>query len=330
MINITTLAKKVGGKIEGNSELNIHGIGDLKNSPENFLSFLSDKRYYDDFKNSKSLAVIVDEDFSDSKFNKTLIKVKNPVYAYIQLLEIFNKNNNKKVGIHETAIIAQSAKIGKNVYIGPYTVIEENVVIEDFTYISTSCHIMKNVSIGKKTKISSNVSIYNETYIGNEVIIESGTVIGSHGFGLTFHNGENHIIPHIGKVIIEDKVWIGSNCSIDRGTINDTIIGQGTKMDNLIQIAHNVKIGKHCVIAGHSAIAGSTIIGNYVTIAGKVGIIGHLTIEDNCTVASMSQVTKSLKKNSFVSGIPARNHKSNLKLTAQINKLDSLFKNLKK
>ena len=189
---------------------------------------------------------------------------------------------------------------------------------------------MQNSQIGKKTKINSNVSIYNKTSIGNEVIIESGSIIGSHGFGLTFHNGENHIIPHNGRVIIEDKVWIGSNCSIDRGTINDTIIGKGTKMDNLIQIAHNVKIGSNCVIAGHSAIAGSTNIGNYVTIAGKVGIIGHLTIEDNCTIASMSQVTKSLKQNSFVSGIPARDHKNNLKLTAQINKLDSLFKNLKK
>lgn len=330
MINIATLAKKVGGTIEGNSKLNIYGVGDLKNSPENFLSFLSDTRYIEDFKNSKSMAVIVDEEFSDISFNKTLIKVKNPVYAYIQILELFNDSYNNKVGIHKTAIISKNAKVGKNVYIGPYTVVEENVVIEDFAYISMSCHIMENAYIGKKTKINSNVSVYSQTHIGNEVIIESGTIIGSHGFGLTFHNGENHIIPHNGKVVIEDKVWIGSNCTIDRGTINNTIIGKGTKMDNLIQIAHNVKIGNNCVIAGHSAIAGSTNIGNYVTIAGKVGIVGHLTIEDNCTIASMSQVTKSLKKNSFVSGIPARDHKNNLKLTAQINKLDLLFKNLKK
>ena len=330
MISITTLAEKVEGSIEGDSNLIINGIGDLKNSPKEFLSFLSDSRYYNDFKNSKSCAVIVNHNFSDSSNGKTLIRVDNPVYAYIQILELFNKTKKLKNSIHKTAIISEKSEIGKNVYIGPYTVIEDNVKIDDYSYIATSCHINENVSIGKNTKINSNVSIYNDICIGNNVIIESGSVIGSYGFGLTFYKGENHIIPHLGKVIIEDKVWVGSNCSIDRGTITDTIIGEGTKMDNLIQIAHNVNIGKHCVIAGQSAIAGSTTIGNYVTIAGKVGIIGHLNIGDNCTIASMSQVTKSLKDNSFVSGIPARDHKNNLKLNAQMNKLDTLIKKLKK
>jgi len=330
MIDITTLARKVGGAIEGNSDLVINGIGDLKNSPEGFLSFLSDHRYYDDFKNSKSTAIIVNHKFSDASLDKTLIRVDNPVYAYIQILELFHESKKDKIGIHETAIISSKATIGNNVYIGPYTVIDDNVIIGDSCYIGVSCHINKNTIIGKHTKINSNVSIYNDISIGNDVIIESGSVIGSHGFGLTFHNGENHIIPHLGKVIIEDKVWVGSNCSIDRGTINNTIIGTGTKMDNLIQIAHNVKIGKHCVIAGQSAIAGSTVIGDYVTIAGQVGIIGHLSIGDKCTIASKSQVTKSLKNNSFVSGIPARDHKKNLKLNAQFNKLDTLYKNLKK
>ena len=330
MIDITTLARKVGGAIEGNSDLVINGIGDLKKSPEGFLSFLSDHRYYDDFKNSKSTAIIVNHKFSDASLDKTLIRVDNPVYAYIQILELFHESKKDKIGIHETAIISSKATIGNNVYIGPYTVIDDNVIIGDSCYIGVSCHINKNTIIGKHTKINSNVSIYNDISIGNDVIIESGSVIGSHGFGLTFHNGENHIIPHLGKVIIEDKVWVGSNCSIDRGTINNTIIGTGTKMDNLIQIAHNVKIGKHCVIAGQSAIAGSTVIGDYVTIAGQVGIIGHLSIGDKCTIASKSQVTKSLKNNSFVSGIPARDHKKNLKLNAQFNKLDTLYKNLKK
>jgi len=329
MIDISTLAKKVGGSIEGNSNLIINGIGDLKNSPKGFVSFLSDHRYYDDFKNSKSTAVFVNHEFSNSSLDKTLIRVDNPVYAYIQILELFHESKKDKIGIHETAIISPKATIGNNVYIGPYSVIDDNVIIGDFCYIGSSCHINENTIIGNQTKINSNVSIYDYVSIGNDVIIESGTVVGSHGFGLTFHNGENHIIPHLGKVIIKNKVWIGSNCSIDRGTINDTIIGVGTKMDNLIQIAHNVKIGKHCVIAGHTAIAGSTIIGDYVTIAGKVGIIGHLNIGDKCTVASMSQVTKSLKNNSFVSGIPARDHKKNLKLNAQINKLDKLYNSLK-
>ena len=299
MINITSLAKKIKGSIEGNPDLIINGIGDLKNSPKGFLSFLSDHKYYKDFKNSLSDAVIVSNDFSDSRLDKTLIRVANPVFAYIKILEYFNKPKENKIGIHKTAIISSTSKIGKDVYIGPYTVIDSNVYIGDSAYIGTSCHIGENTVIGKHTKINSNVSIYDNISIGNFIIIESGSVIGSHGFGLTFHNGENHIIPHIGKVILEDKVWIGANCTIDRGTINNTIIGTGTKMDNLIQIAHNVKIGNHCVIAGQSAIAGSTTVGDYVTIAGQVGIIGHLNIGNKCTIASKSQVTKSLKDNSI-------------------------------
>ena len=330
MISISTLAEKIGGLVEGDSSLVISGIGDLRNSPKDFLTFLSDNRYHDDLVKSKSEAVIVNHDFTNNNLDKTLIRVDNPVYAYIQILELFDHPKKYNTGIHPTAIISEKSKIGNNVSIGPYVVIDENTSIGDYTMIGASCHIRENCKIGNNVTINSNVTIYDKVFIGNDVIIESGTVIGSQGFGLTFHNGENHIIPHKGKVIIDDKVWLGSNCSIDRGTINDTIIGYGTKMDNLIQIAHNVQIGKHCIIAGHSAIAGSTKIGNYVTVAGKVGIIGHLSIGDKCTIASMSQVTKSLKEGSFVSGIPARDHKTNLKLNAQLNNLDNLLNKTKK
>tara|TARA_Y100001936_G_scaffold25839_1_gene23863 strand:+ start:6742 stop:7734 length:993 start_codon:yes stop_codon:yes gene_type:complete len=330
MIKLSALAEKIDGVIEGDANLTINGVGELRNSPKDFLSFLSDSRYYEDFKKSHSCAVIVGKDFNDSKINKTLIKVDNPVFAYIQTLELFNKQKKTKSGIHKTAIISSEAKIGNNVYIGPYTIIDSNAHIKDGVHISAFCHIGENTKIGHNTIINSNISIYDNTEIGQSVIIESGSVIGSHGFGLTFHNGENHIIPHTGKVIIEDKVWIGANCTIDRGSINNTIIGQGTKLDNLIQIAHNVKIGSHCVIAGQSAIAGSTTIGDYVTLAGQVGIIGHLKIGNKCTIASKSQVTKSLKDNSFVSGIPARDHKKTLKLNAKFNNIDSLYKKLKK
>ena len=330
MINIETLAKKVGGSIEGDSNLLISGVGDLKSSPKDFLTFLSDNRYYNDLVQSKSEAVIVNHDFPNENIDKTVIRVDNPVYAYIQILELFDTPKKNNTGIHPTAIISSEANIGSNVNIGAYSVIDSNVTIGDSTSIGVSCHIKENCQIADNVIINSNVSIYDSVVIGKNTIIESGTVIGSYGFGLTFHDGENHIIPHKGKVIIEDKVWIGSNCSIDRGTINDTIIGYGTKMDNLIQIAHNVKIGKHCIIAGHSAIAGSTKIGDYVTIAGKVGVIGHLSIGNKCTIASMSQVTKSLKDSSFVSGIPARDHKKNLKLNAHLNKLEKSLSNTKK
>ena len=329
MPNISSLAKKVNGLIEGDSNLSIKGVGDLRTSPKDFVSFLSDNRYYKYFEESNSNIILVNKDFSQPRLQKTLIRVENPVFAYIQLLEYFSPKKQYQTGIHNTAIISKSAQIGQNVSIGPYAVIGSNVKIEDSSFIGPSCYIGDHVIIGKQTVIKPNVSIYNNTSIGSFCIIESGTVIGADGFGLTFHNGENHIIPHMGKVIIEDKVWVGANCAIDKGTINNTIIGFGTKMDNLIQIAHNVQIGEHCVIAGQSAIAGSTTIGDYVTIAGQVGIIGHLNIGNHCTIASKSQVTKSLNNKSFVSGIPARDHKKNLKLNAQLNNLDSLYSKLK-
>ena len=329
MITINQLAKKINGSIDGKAKTAIVGAGDLRTAPKNHVSFLSDDRYYKYFKNSLSEVIIVKKDFSNNKFNKTLIKVDNPVYAYIQAIEFFNQIEPLKADIHKTAIISSKAKIGNNVYIGPHTVIDDGVKIGDSTFIGPSCFISKNVIIGNEVIIKSNVSIHYSTSIGNKVILESGVVIGTNGFGLTFHNGENHIIPHMGKVIIQDKVWVGANCAIDRGTINNTVIGEGTKMDNLIQIAHNVEIGKHCIIAGQSAIAGSTKIGNYVTIAGQVGIIGHLNIGDKSTIASKSQVTKSINKGSFVSGIPARDHKKNLKLNALFNKLDFVINQLK-
>ena len=326
MISINKIAKKINGSVEGDQTLYINGVGDLRNTEKNFISFLSDERYYKHFENSLSEVIIVDNKFSLDRCSKTIIRVKNPVFAYIQTLEFFSKNQTPKVGIHETALISPKAKIGKNVYIGPYVLIEDGAEIGDFSKINFSSYIGENVIIGNNSYINSNVNIHHNCIIKNNVIIESGVVVGTSGFGLTNHEGENHIIPHSGKVVINDKVWIGANCAIDRGTINDTVIGKGTKMDNLIQIAHNVKIGNHCIIAGQSAIAGSTEIGDYVTIAGQVGIIGHLKIGNKTTIASKSQVTKSLSDNSFVSGIPARDHKKNLKLTALFNKLDSLLK----
>ena len=326
MINIKKIAAKLNGTIDGNSNLSIKGVSDLRTASKNDISFLSDSRYYKYFEKSLTDAVIVHNDFSLSSQDKTLIRVDNPVYAYIQTLEIFGPNELQVSGIHDSAIISKNSILGENVYIGQNVVIEDGVKIGDNTKINASCFIGKNTKVGNDCILNVNSTIHHNSVIGNKVIIESGVVIGTSGFGLTFHNNEHHMIPHMGKVVLMDNVWVGANCAIDRGTINDTVIGEGTKMDNLIQIAHNVKIGKHCIIAGQSAIAGSTSIGDYVTIAGQVGIVGHIKIGDKSTIASCSQVTKSISSNSYVSGIPARDHKKNLKLNALFNSLDKMLK----
>jgi len=331
MISVSNLSEIIDCSIEGNNEVLIEGVGDLRSAPKNFISFLSDKRYYKFFKDSASSIVIVKNNFSEDRLDKTLIRVENPVFAYIKILEYFDGSLKiKKKGIHKSSIISKNTNISSDCFIGPFSTIDNNVDIKSSSFIGSACYIGENVKIGKNSKIKSNVSIYDGTEIGDNVIIESGTTIGTNGFGLTTYKDRHYVIPHKGKVVIEDNVWIGANCAIDRGTINNTIIGSGTKMDNLIQIAHNVHIGKHCIIAGHTAIAGSTILGDYVTIAGKVGIIGHLKIGNKCTIASMSQVTKSLRDKSFVSGIPARDHKKSLKLGAIFSKLDLIYNDFKK
>ena len=232
--------------------------------------------------------------------------------------------------IHPKAIINKNANLGSKVKVGPYSVIDGGVKIGDYTIIGSNTIIGENASIGDKTNISSNVSIYNNVIIGNNCIIDSGSVIGTDGFGLVTENNIHYKMPHVGKVIIKNNVWIGANCCIDRGTLRDTIIDDGTKLDNLIQVAHNVKIGKNCRISGQTAIAGSTVLEDNVTLAGQVGIIDHLKIGKNSIVASKSAVYESLKPNSFVSGTPAKPHQNRLRQEVVINKLPDLLNRIRK
>ena len=217
-------------------------------------------------------------------------------------------------------MIIKDRKISNNANIGIDVFIDDNVVIYPGSYIGDGS------SIGKNTIIYPNVILYDHVTIGKDCKIDSGTTIGSDGFGLINHKKTNISIPHVGNVIIGSNVSIGANCCIDRGTINDTIINDGCKLDNLIQIGHNVILGEGCVLAAQVAIAGSTKLGNYVTVAGQTGIIDHLAIGDNTTIAAKSLVCNSLKKNSFVSGIPANIHKDVLKQYAAIKKLPNFFK----
>ncbi|MDI6642137.1 MAG: UDP-3-O-(3-hydroxymyristoyl)glucosamine N-acyltransferase, partial [Elusimicrobiota bacterium] len=235
-----------------------------------------------------------------------------------------------EIGIHQTAIISKSAKLGENVTIGPYTIIEADVSVGENTVISANCYIGRNSTIGKKCFIYPQVVIRENVTIGNEVIIHSGTVIGSDGFGY-FKMQENthmltHIkIPQIGTVEIEDNVEIGACVTIDRATTGKTVIGSGTKIDNLVQIGHNVKIGKNCIIVSQAGIAGSVKIGNNVTIAGQAGIKDHIIIGDGAVVAAQSGVIGDVKHGEIVSGYPARPHKEALKVQAFINKLALTF-----
>ncbi len=264
------------------------------------------------------------------KSNKDIIRVKNPRSAYAKIASLFAPEPLRKAGIHQTAVIDNTAQIGNNVSIHPHVVIEEDVVIADNVILAAGVFIGKGVKISKNTIIHANVVIEYNTLIGSNVIIHAGTVIGSDGYGFVTEDEKHIKIPQLGKVIIEDEVEIGANVTVDRGTSAATIIHRGTKIDNLVQVAHNVEIGEDNLLVAQTGIAGSTKLGKSVTLAGQTGVVGHLELEDNTIVASKSLLSKNTNAGVFYSGIPAQEHKKELRLQAASRKVPELLKRIKK
>ena len=312
MISIKKIAKLIGGDIYGDESFNITNICDIESGKKHCITYIDNKKYLKFLKNNLASAVIVNSNFKiDQK--KIYIKVKNPSLSFIKVMNLFSENKEFENKICKTSSIHKTATIGNNVYIGSNVSINKNVFIRDNVKIYPNTYIGENCSIGKNSNIFSNVSIYHDCIIGADCKVDSGTVIGSDGFGLTKDEEKNISIPHLGKVIIKNDVSIGANCCIDRGTINDTIISDNCRLDNLVQIAHNVNIGKGCVIAGQVGIAGSTVLEDYVIIAGQVGIIDHLLIGKYTIITAKSLVCNSTDKKSFLSGNPAQPHRDFLK-----------------
>ena len=330
MFKISQIAETVNGTIDGNPDLQIIGVCDLKDSNANHLSYIGANKYEKFFHQSKANAILVGKDFSMDRKDKTLIYVDNPAMSFIKVVYLFYPQDSPIEMIHSSAVVPPTAEIGTNVHIGPHVVIEENVSIGDGVQIYAGTFIGENATIQSGTIIHPNVNIYHDVIIGKQCIIDSGSVIGTDGFGLVKDNNTYHKMPHIGRVILKDFVWIGPNCCIDRGTLSDTVIGEGTKMDNLIHIAHNVQIGKNCVIAGQVGIAGSSILENNVAVSGQVGIIGHIKIGAGSTVAAKSAVFQSIDPKSFVSGVPARHHKNRLRQDVIINQLPDILNRIRK
>ena len=251
MYTISQIAKIVNGKIDGNHEFTIKGVCDIINGIENHLSYINSNKYNLFFKNSKATAFLVNQDFNLDRYNKTLIYVKNPALSFIDVIRLFHPIDKPIESIHSSCIISSEARIGKNVTIGPNTVIEDNVIIGNNIIIGANTFIGKGTIINDGCYIHPNVSIYNNVKIGSKCIINSGSVIGANGFGLVKDNKGYQEIPHIGSVIIDDDVLIGANCCIDRGTLNNTIVGKGTKLD--IKSVHIPRFSniflEECVIA---------------------------------------------------------------------------------
>jgi len=322
------VASLIDGEIVGDENIVVTGICGIKEAKEGDLTFIANSRYLPLMGHTRASAIITSRDIKTAA--KTIIRTENPSLAFAKMVSLLAPNEVRRPkGIHPTAIIGDKVKIGKNVAIDPYVVIEDNVEIKDNTVLYAGVYVGHHTKIGKNCVIYPYVIIRERVIVGDRVVIHGGTVIGSDGFGFSTVQGVHHRIPQIGTVIIEDDVEIGANVTIDRARFDKTIIKKGTKIDNLVQIAHNVSIGENSIIVAQSGISGSATIGKNVTIAGQSGVIGHITIGDNVVVAAQSGVTKSIPSNTCVSGYPAKPHVLAKKIHAFTQNLPELFKKVK-
>ena len=318
-LTLSEISDYVNGQVIGDKKLLIEGVSEIQDSKVNTITFLSNPTYKKYLEKTKSSAVLVKS--AEFLGAKSGIVVENPQLAMAKTLELFYSKKVIKKSIHPSAIISSESVISDNVSIGPGAILMSGSIIKNGSSIGANTFIGKNVFVGFNSVIHPNVSVYEGTLIGDHTIIHSGTVLGCDGFGYVSNKNSNYKIPQTGKVEIKNNVEIGSNCSIDRGTIGNTIIGEGSKLDNLIQIAHNVKIGKNCLIASQVGISGSTFIGDSCTFAGQVGVAGHLKIGSGSTFAAKSGVTKSLEGGKIYAGFPARDIREHNKKQAVLNKI---------
>ncbi|MDD5455144.1 MAG: UDP-3-O-(3-hydroxymyristoyl)glucosamine N-acyltransferase [Candidatus Ratteibacteria bacterium] len=318
------LTEIIGGEIVGDPLVLIKGVAPLEEAKEGDITFFANSKLSRFLHKTKASAVIVDAKTPGN--GKPLIRIENPYAAFSKIMELWVQNKTYALGIHPTAVLGEQVRLGENVSIGAYAVIEDHVEIGDGTIIQPHTYIGESSKIGKNCHVYPQVTIAEKVEITDNVVIHSGTVIGSEGFGFIGENGTYRKIPQIGKVIIGSNVQIGANVTIDRATFGKTWIKDGTKIDNLVQIAHNVEIGKNCIIVGQVGICGSVKIGDGVILAGQVGIVDHLSIGDGAKVAAKSVVTKSVPAGKFVSGYPARDHNEEKRIKASIARLPLFLK----
>jgi len=329
-MKVKEIAKILEGKVIGDEEVLITGVSGIKEAKTGDLTFIANNKYRPLLKSTKASAILVPSDINNT-VSAVLIQVDNPSLAFANMLNIVGPESIVfPPGIHPTPIIGKHVSIGKNVSIQPYALIEEHVVIGDNTVIGSCVYIGHYTKIGKDSLIYPHVIIRERVTMGDRVIIHPGTVIGGDGFGFATVKGIHHKIPQIGIVEIGNDVEIGSNVTIDRARFDKTYIGNGVKIDNLAQIAHNVSIGDNTIVVAQVGISGSTVIGKNVIIAGQAGITGHISIGDNAIIGGKAGVTKNIPANTHVTGFPAREKWEDMRLQAYSRKQPELIERLKK
>ena len=314
----------IGGELIGDGSIKIIGLGSIDTAGEGILTF-ADDIHAELAKNSKASAVIMPKNYI-GELPKNTIKADDSKAAFAKLMKIFIPKIEIAVGISDKAHIGNNVKLGENISVMPFAVIDDNAEIKSGAIIYPHTYIGQFAVIGENSTIYSNVTIREHCRVGKNCVIHSGAVIGSDGFGFTTNNGVHTKVPQVGNVIVEDDVEIGANVGIDRAAMGSTVIGHGTKIDNLVHIGHNCKIGANCLIVAQTGISGSTTVGDNVTFGGQVGTVGHIKIGGNSVYAARSGISKDMPENYFGSGFPIMPHNDWLRLQGALKKVPDLLK----
>jgi UDP-3-O-[3-hydroxymyristoyl] glucosamine N-acyltransferase len=328
-MRVSEIAQLLSGSLQGEAALEIRGVAALESAGPDDLTYAEGARVLERAVTSRAGCILVAK--GTVLAGKTTITVTNPKLAFIRATEVLFPPHAEPPGIHHTAVIAPSAHMAEEVTIGPHAVIESEASVGSGTRLGPGVFLGESSKVGSQCILHANVVVYPGAEIGNRVILHAGVVVGSDGFGYVFAEGRHHKFPQRGGVIIEDDVEIGSNSTVDRGSLSTTVIGRGTKIDNLVQIAHNVKIGRHCVIAAQTGISGSVQIGDYVAMSGQVGIGDHVRIEDGAVIGGQAGILpgKVIRRGLTVWGTPARPLDEFKRMYAQLTHLPNLMRKVK-
>ncbi len=297
------IAERIEGEVVGDGNVELAGFAKADAAKPGDLTFAENEKFFRLAEQSQASAILATGEFTSKV--KTVIRVKDARVAFARVLPLLFPEKQFDAGIHPSAVIAESAQVAESAHIGPNCVIGENAIIGDQTVLEANCIVGDDSALGQAVRLFPNVSVYSQCRIGDRVRIHSGSVVGPDGYGYVFDEDHHRKIPQLGGVVIGDDVEIGANVTIDRGALGNTEIGAGTKIDNLVQIGHNVVIGKHCLIVAQTGIGGSTQVGEFSTLAGQVGVIGHIKIGPKAIIASKSAVMSSLEGGKQYMGIPA-------------------------
>jgi UDP-3-O-[3-hydroxymyristoyl] glucosamine N-acyltransferase len=318
------IAAHLGGQVVGDGSIVLKGFAPADSARRGDLTFAENEEYFARAAKSEASAILVDGISGET--DKVLIRVPKARVAFAKTLSLFFPDPPVVPGIHATAVISSTARIDPRAQIGPHCVIGDRAQIGAECVLQGGNHIGADCVIGESSRLFANVVLYPRTQIGRRVSIHAGTVIGSDGFGYVFDKGAHQKVPQIGNVVVHDDVEIGANVTIDRGALGSTVIGKGSKIDNLVQIAHNVVIGEHCIVVAQVGIAGSTKLGSYVTLAGQVGIAGHLKIGNQVTVAAQSGVMNDIPDGQKWLGAPAQPDREMKRIFIALQRLPELLK----